>query len=329
MGKRKVADRFPDKQPNSRGSRYRVWQASQIQLFQAILQGMAEGVIVMTPDYRITFANSAAENLVFIDQTDPPSLMINSLFCDEQDCPCGLKLLLEAESEPINSKLVRLRQRGNSFISAEISISSLKMDGETVRIIVTLRDVSLELAQKKKLEVQALTDRLTGCFNRWWFEEEYLLSLEAAQATPGWLGIIFIDLDNFKKFNDESFLWGDRLIKAAADIIRSVLRPRDKLVRLGGDEFLLLYSDISPQGILDIAERIQTALKSRDLRMPRNPDMKFLLTASIGASVLHGTDARIIDLLDLAEEAKRTAKRLGKDRIVFLPEENASVTVIH
>ncbi len=327
MGKAKNIDRFPDKPPQNKGVRYRAWLESQVLLFHEILRGLAEGVIVMKPDFGITFVNPSAEELLRLSQTDLSALSIEGLFCDERGYDCGLKLIRDGANNPPQPKLVHLRDNPN--ITVEASVSFLKVGEETVRIIIKIRDVSFELAQKKKLKMQAETDRLTGCFNRWWFEEEYVHRLEAARGCKSWIGLIFIDLDGFKRYNDESFLWGDRLIKMAADIIRSVLRPGDSLVRPGGDEFVLLCLDITPKTVMDIALRIQTALRSRDLRMPRDPEQRFNLTASIGVSVLNGTDERLEQLLDFAQDAKRQAKLRGKNCIVSLPDEISDQVVIH
>jgi len=329
MGKRKIADRYPDVPPQNKGARYQAWVKTQLLLYEQILRGMAEGVIVMTPEHRITFANPAAEKLFLIEQAQLKRSTVNNLFCDEQGYYCGTELMHEAVENPIQGKLVRLRRHNHPSLIVEANVTSLKIGDEIVRLIVTMRDVSIEQAQKKKLEIQALHDRLTGCTNRWWFDEQYLHLLEEARKHDVWLGLIFIDLDNFKKFNDESYMWGDRLIKIAADVIRSVLRPTDRLTRLGGDEFILICYDIAPQAVQDIAHRIQAALKSVDLRMPRDPSITFQLTASIGVSVLHGTDAHLDQLLDFAQDAKRQAKLRGKDRIITLPVEDEAVAVLH
>jgi len=300
----------------------------QHELSKRVLGTIHDAVMIMLPDGSLTYMNQAAETL--IGRSSSALVGANAL-----------TYFRNAENEQLAAEILdRLRvlheirldlafiRNAKELIPIEAHIAILSIDGDPVRIMATCRDLRREMAHRQELERQAKTDQLTGCRNRWWFEEQYQRSFEWATSTGGWLSLVFVDLDHFKRFNDENYVLGDRLIQTAATAMHCVLRPDDELTRLGGDEFVMLLPGVGPSGARQIAERLRASLGALDLWMPRDPGQRFKLTASVGISSLKGDDPRLPDILNLAQEAKRLAKESGRDRTCVLPkdgEERASV----
>lgn len=328
--RRKRTNSFPPNPPERRlGMPYLRYLEGQHELCQRVLDSIHDAVIITRPDGRLTYMNQAAERLMGKSASELAGLN-------------ALTFIRNADNEQIvTDVLERLRilhevdldlafiRNANRLIPIEAHIALLVIDGEPVRIMATCRDLRQEIAHRQELERQAKTDRLTGCRNRWWFDAEYQRAAQWARASGEWLSLIFVDLDHFKRFNDQSYVFGDQLIQTAATALQLVLRPDDELTRLGGDEFVLLLPGVGPAGARQIAERLHGCFRSLDLRLPSDQSQNFSLTASVGVSSLKGDDHRLSEILAFAQEAKRLAKEQGRDRICIQPADGEERISIH
>ena len=149
-----------------------------------------------------------------------------------------------------------------------VSMMSLCTDGALVTMCRRFDDERLRLtgelvAEQAKLEHLALHDPLTGLANRALFKQELeqaLLQLPGA----GGVGVLFVDLDDFKTVNDTcGHDAGDQLLIEVADRLRGVVRSNDVVARLGGDEFVILRSDLTEaeQAMQPLIERVVTKLR--------------------------------------------------------------------
>jgi diguanylate cyclase (GGDEF)-like protein/PAS domain S-box-containing protein len=192
-------------------------------------------------------------------------------------------------------------------------------DGEVVRMVGTLTDVTEFKKAEERLLQDAVHDNLTGLPNRELFIDrlEGALSLSKGDAAirPT---VIVIDLDGFKKVNDSvGVAVGDSILLTLARRLGRLLKPQDTLARLAGDQYgLLLLSEREPERITAFADTIR-----RTLRAPiAFNDREILLTASIGLLLADGEPRERDEVLKDAELAMYHAKRIGGDRIeVFKP----------
>lgn len=130
------------------------------------------------------------------------------------------------------------------------------------------------------LRRQAVTDPLTGLYNRRYLNREAPLLLEQASASQKPLSLILLDLDHFKRINDEhGHLTGDHVLRIAASRMRAAVRPEDRVCRYGGEEFLVLLPDTGVELAVSIAERIRMRLADP---VDELPGMR--LTASAGVT---------------------------------------------
>ncbi|HEY6701179.1 MAG TPA: EAL domain-containing protein [Pseudolabrys sp.] len=192
-------------------------------------------------------------------------------------------------------------------------------DGEVVRLVGTLTDVTDFKTAEERLLFDAVHDNLTGLPNR----ELFIDRMEAAfgfarvdsQIRPS---IIVIDLDRFKQVNDSvGMAVGDSILLTIARRLARLLKPQDTLTRLSGDQFaLILLSEREPARIVGFAETIR-----RTLRAPiAFNDREIFLTASIGIALAENQTQRTDEVLKDAELAMYYAKRIGGDRIeIFKP----------
>jgi diguanylate cyclase (GGDEF)-like protein/PAS domain S-box-containing protein len=179
-------------------------------------------------------------------------------------------------------------------------------------------NMSLSLSNLKLRETlrsQAIRDPLTGLFNRRYLEETLERELYRAKRLGSPVGMIMMDLDRFKEFNDAyGHHAGDALLEALGRTIQRHVRLEDVACRYGGEEFLLLLPGASLETALTRAEKLREAIKKTHLDY-RRQSLKSP-TVSLGVAVFpeHGTTAE--EMVVAADAALYRAKKEGRDRVV-------------
>ncbi len=175
-------------------------------------------------------------------------------------------------------------------------------------IVLLLTSVTLNRYQRR-LEAMATTDKLTGLANRQAFEMLVgQMRLEAERSKKP-LAALLMDIDHFKKCNDiYGHLAGDKVIQRVATIIRATLRQSDIVCRWGGEEFLAIIKDCSPEQGMQIAENICAAVRQTPIQLE---GVTLNITLSIGVAV--GFEEK--RLLADADAALYAAKDAGRDQV--------------
>ena len=191
-----------------------------------------------------------------------------------------------------------------------------------IYLICSGTDITEERRAQERLRVLANTDTITGLPNR---NAVYELISDAIahRADDSQVGIVYLDLDNFKKVNDAyGHMFGDQLLQAVSLAILSCLDEGQVLARLGGDEFIVLATDTSQSALEAMSSRILTRL-----RQPFRIGLIEVYTGcSVGISLApqHGVDRE--SLIRNADTAMYTAKESGRGKFcVFSPEMNQRV----
>lgn len=162
----------------------------------------------------------------------------------------------------------------------------------------------------------AMTDSVTGLYNRRAFEE--MLQSEIAQASKSFhpLSLLMFDIDSFKQFNDT---WGhpagDIRLKSVADLIRANLRKGDIPARYGGDEFAVILPDTNESGIFKFAQRLLDSARKNIPPQQNSSGAVSGYTFSIGIATFPDDGDTLASLLLAADQAELTAKRNGKNQI--------------
>jgi diguanylate cyclase (GGDEF)-like protein/PAS domain S-box-containing protein len=165
------------------------------------------------------------------------------------------------------------------------------------------------------LRAQSIKDPLTGLFNRRYLQEMLDRELRRAIRSEQHLGILMLDLDHFKKFNDTyGHEGGDAVLRETASLLVRSIRAEDFVCRFGGEEFVVVLPTADLRASEARAQRIRSKL--RDLVVIHDGRSLGAITVSIGVSALpnHGTTEK--DLLQCADAALYRAKREGRDRVV-------------
>ena len=174
--------------------------------------------------------------------------------------------------------------------------------------------IAASIGDWRKFEKNAKTDALTGLGNRHAMEESFPREMKRCLEDKSPLSLIMIDVDRFKTFNDRfGHVAGDRALSAVAHILGQHFRPRDLLVRYGGDEFAILLPGVSVNEAMIIAERVRIAV-SGDTESSDDSLIQIPIKISMGVAEVE-TDDSFESLLKAADAALYRAKNAGRNSV--------------
>jgi diguanylate cyclase (GGDEF)-like protein/PAS domain S-box-containing protein len=177
--------------------------------------------------------------------------------------------------------------------------------------ISSLKSIELRI---KELEAMALLDGLTKLANRNYIEKEILVRFEEKKRLGIPFGILFMDIDRFKRINDTyGHDVGDLVLKLVADTLLKNIRPFDVIGRWGGEEFIGIIRNISRRQLEDLGNRLRMLVHAACLKTEND---KLNVSISIGATSVHDNDS-IDTLMKRADALLYESKRAGRNRLTM------------
>lgn len=213
------------------------------------------------------------------------------------------------------------------FILFELNLSKVTLQGSLIGLIIssTLASVHVRkitefetilLNKNRELEVLATVDGLTGVMNKRMFNEMALKYLEATNRTEKPLSFLYLDLDFFKKINDEhGHQVGDIMLIKFTDVVGKCLRKSDLLGRIGGEEFAIVLFETTLEDAVDVAEKIRTKVQEASYQYEGN---LVEVTTSIGVSHTVSDTDTLENIQERADRALYKAKDLGRNRVEII-----------
>ena len=178
------------------------------------------------------------------------------------------------------------------------------------RVSMALANIKL----RETLRSLAIRDPLTGLFNRRYMEESFSREIFRAERKGAMLGIIMLDIDKFKYFNDTyGHDAGDMMLRKMGEFLKKNIRGSDIACRYGGEEFLIILPDASLEAVRERAEFLRIAAKELQIQYAEN--VSAFITLSLGVAIYpaHGSTSEIV--LQSADKALYKAKTEGRDRV--------------
>jgi diguanylate cyclase (GGDEF)-like protein/PAS domain S-box-containing protein len=293
------------------------------QHFRSLIQHASDLILICAPAGTITYQSPAAETHWGYP---PPRLLSRSLVGlvhrDEQTALRELWAQLMAGSDATKHIELRIRDRAGNWRYAEVVLTSLLHEPSVGGVVVTVHDIHQRKALEWELKQQAFYDSLTGLPNRLLLHDRLKQALTRAARRKLRAGLLFLDLDDFKRVNDSlGHAVGDELLVQAAARLQTCVRAEDTIARLGGDEFVVLLEDLGDEAdAAPVADDI--------LRQFARPftlgDREVVVSASIGIALTEERGDQTENLLRNADVAMYRAKAAGKGRYVaFTPKMHA------
>ncbi|MGC2048290.1 MAG: diguanylate cyclase [Gallionella sp.] len=201
--------------------------------------------------------------------------------------------------------------------------------GHASRVVVVSRDITERKQDEEKIQNLAFHDALTGLPNRRLLNDRLIQTMAASKRSGNFAALMFIDMDNFKPLNDrQGHAAGDMLLEEVARRITGCVREVDTVSRFGGDEFVVLLSELdsdNAQSVTEagiVAEKIRVALAEPYILLLRQQDMEettitHRCTSSIGVVMFIDHEFSADDILKHADFAMYQAKDSGRNAIRF------------
>ncbi len=279
--------------------------------YRAMIEHSLDAVAVVGADGRILYESASAEGVIGA----PPEIRDGtSVFDyihphDQDDAQRMLARLLDAPGATEQAEL-RIWHAGTGWRWFDVRASNLVDDPDVGGVVVNYRDITERRALADELARQATHDPLTGLANRTLFLDRLQQTL-AADTGGGGVGVLFVDIDDFKMVNDAlGHMAGDDLLREVGERLARAARPGDTCARLGGDEFAVLLP--GPTGVEDALSVGHAVLQG--LRRPvRVEQEEVTVNGSVGIVVTEGDDSPS-QVMRNADLAMYEAKRAGKGR---------------
>lgn len=205
-----------------------------------------------------------------------------------------------------------LGQQTKRIHSESIAVQTRFRDALEMEVTARTRELA-EL--KQRFEAEAITDGLTGLYNRRELDRrtaefDPLLDRSAVGGGDYMITVVYIDIDDFKRYNDRfGYDVGDAILRSVSDTIRRTTRGYDLAFRIGGDEFVILMPETDVNEARKIVERLRT-------RIPSSVDSPEPVSVSIGvAGSEAGVAATIAEVMKRADHALLDANQTGKNRV--------------
>lgn len=306
-------------------------------ILEDVFNAINLGLIVVDAEYTVLFWNDWIVKHTRIKQTEAIGRSLDSVFSEplsptfisalHNSLAYGLPMVLSNALHRSPLPLYDLSDQAgqNMRIHQAITISPLlSQQGEQYGMIqvsdstTSIKRERMLRSHSEILKREAITDSLTGIYNRRFFDEHYKIASHNAARQKYGLSIFMIDIDFFKDYNDYyGHLSGDKVIRTIAQTLKSQLfRASDVIARFGGEEFVLILPNLVAEQAEKYAEKLRETVFN--LAIPhKNSPLSNQVTISIGLCT--GVPSVEYDVLGKADAALYLAKQEGRNRCITLP----------
>lgn len=281
--------------------------------YREILNTIEEGYYECDHKGAITFFNDAACRMFGYSRNEFAAIDYKKLYIDHETVKDKFKKVYFT-GKPESSFTMEMCCKDGVSIYVEISISPIRDHDNAISGFRGIaRDITERFNFQQLLEYYSMHDQLTGLYNRNYFVEE-LRRLNKSRDYP--ITMISADVNGLKLVNDTmGHEQGDRLLKAAAEVLKDCLRGSDVLARVGGDEF----TAVLPNTDEAMADRVIKRMRS-NIRNFSEKHQDLYLSLSLGASTAHSHEISFTDLFKQADDAmykdKYEPSSMAKNRIM-------------
>jgi diguanylate cyclase (GGDEF)-like protein/PAS domain S-box-containing protein len=292
--------------------------------YKALIDQANDGIVIVDAQtHELLYANPAFLGPLGYTDAEAQALTLQDIFADGAATPENVLARLRDTSSQMAMNLQQ-RCKNGSFIDIEVRCNTLDVDGREVLAYVA-HDVSLRkkveqqlIENQSRLDRMAHHDQLTGLPNRHYLTAFLPDAIAEAHAAGTMLGVVFLDLDRFKHINDtRGHETGDKLLQEVADRLRAVVRDADVVIRMGGDEFVIVFRNVKSHDEVTLgAGRIIETL-NQPIVIDRHP---LQTTGSVGVSLFPRDGSNMVELLKHSDTAMYQAKDRGRNNVqMFSP----------
>ncbi|MBX7200979.1 MAG: EAL domain-containing protein [Rhodospirillaceae bacterium] len=293
---------------------------ARIEMQAKALEAAANGIYIIEKSGVISWANSSFAAMAGYGPEElcgqPVTILAPPSPDDDAHADLWTKLVA---GETWKGRIVNLRKDGSSYTAEQTVTPITDITGRLSHFVAIQEDISERLKTEGELIRLTEYDGLTGLPNRHVFMHRAKIAIERASRTKAMVAVMVLDLDNFKSINNTlGHEIGDKLLAAVAQRISSLMRSSDTLARLGGDDYGILFENVTDMAAA--SRTVRSFLNSfRDLYIVDGHTIE--ATASIGIAAFPKDDNDPPSLLRHAELAMYQAKAEGRDAFRYFDRE--------
>jgi len=294
---------------------------------QVTLNSIGDAVISIDVDGHVTYLNPVAESMTGWSRQEASGRPLQDVLriIDGETREPALNPLamamLHNKSVGLSANCILVRRDGHESAIEDTAAPIRDRRGKVTGAVIVFHDVSVARAMSLKMSYLAQHDFLTELPNRMLLNDRLARAIAFAQRHRTSLAVLFLDVDHFKHINDSlGHAVGDQLLRSIAQRLAACVRNSDTVSRHGGDEFVVLLSEVTRAQDAALAASKILAAVSRPHRIA-NQDLH--VTASIGICVYPGDGADAETLLKNADTALLQAKAHGRSNHQFFEPETA------
>lgn len=284
-----------------------------------VVEEMQDAVVVLDRDGKVVDVNQSARDTLAMRPLGDVPVKLGTLWAQARE-------VMRKSRMPMSERVV-LRGSDGRETPFEVIMTPLGPQAGPDRTVLVLRDITKQVRLEEENREKALalkqladTDELTKLANRRHLMEELKLEVERSRRYGGPLSLVILDLDRFKRVNDEhGHATGDEVLVETARAMEFVCRDPDHPARMGGEEFAVLLPETDEDGARVAADRLRIEI-ARRIHTGRD-GREFGVTASVGVATLHPESEMGVDeLIQAADEALYRAKSEGRNRVCMAGE---------
>ncbi|MBN2547000.1 MAG: GGDEF domain-containing protein [Spirochaetes bacterium] len=292
--------------------------------YKNLLDNINDGIYYVDKERKVTFWNKSAEKITGFAQEDVIGRKCSDNILRHIDkdgnelCITGCPLHATLMDSKKRENLVYLHHKSGHRLPVLVKVSPIYNDKkEIIGAIEIFTDKSTDNQALKELETlkkEVYTDSVTGIGNRKYAEIVLANHYNSAASSEASLGLLFIDIDNFKSINDTyGHDVGDKILAMVSSTIKGILRNFDTVARWGGEEFIVIIPDTSKDILVTVSERIRLFVEKSWLT---ENNKKISVTISVGATLFNKRDT-MKELVNRADELMYKSKKNGKNKVSF------------
>jgi diguanylate cyclase (GGDEF)-like protein/PAS domain S-box-containing protein len=292
-------------------------------VYKEVIEYLYDGVYITDRNRKIHYWNNGAERISGYLASEVVGFSCKDSILNHVDrqgvslCDGLCPLAATIADGVARESSVYLHHADGHRIPAWVRTSALKNEkGEiigAVEIFTELKRSVKYQGEMDELRQSIHHDQLTRLFNYAFMEARLHGVLTEMQHRQGGMGLLFVDIDRFKSVNETfGFEAGDKILRMVASSIRQALRDNDQVARWGGEEFLVLLSDVDTlEKVQHVAEKLRMIIEHS--RLDVAGDGSLMISISLGGTLISPEES-VKTLVDRAEQLMRRSKKAGRNR---------------
>ncbi|NWJ48211.1 MAG: GGDEF domain-containing protein [Chloroflexi bacterium] len=294
------------------------------EFYRIILDNLFDGVYLVGKDKRITYWNKGATRITGYDSETvigrkcSENLLMHVSESGTLLCITGCPISETITDGAVREAEVFLHHSDGHRVPVLVRVAPLvDEEGNIIGAVESFSDNSITIQERKRannFQKEAMEDALTGIGNRRFIEHKFRFSLGEAQQLGDQIGVLLIDIDYFKKVNDNyGHDIGDQVLKMVAKTIANNVRVTDFVGRWGGEEFVVVLHNMDQERLIAISEKIRALVGKAQLHTLHG---EIKVTISIGAA-LNSTNDTPDSLFERIDKLLYQSKSEGRNRVSY------------